>query len=83
MFHNFLDPYSNGKSLLNYTGYLVVVDSGASPHKKARSDLSREMKQLIGEDDLNKKIWDELLAGATNNSVRYSCLWDIVNCHCD
>jgi len=54
------------------TNCCLVIDSTASPAKKARSELSREMKQMIGEDDLNKKIWEELLAGATqDSSVRY------------
>ena len=52
----------------------LIVDSGASPAKKARNELSREMKQLIGEDDLNKKIWDELLAGAAQDSSVSVCV---------
>jgi len=40
----------------------LVLDSTASPAKKARNELSREVKQWIGDDDGNKKIWDELLA---------------------
>ncbi|XP_065904342.1 E3 ubiquitin-protein ligase UHRF1-like [Dysidea avara] len=45
-------------------------NSAASPAKKARNELSRGIKQLIGEDDVNKKIWDELLAGATQDSSK-------------
>jgi len=73
-------PISSHKSLIHIAGQdfvlvcFQIVDSVASPAKKARNELSREMRQLIGEDELNKKIWDELLAGATQESSVSMCV---------
>ena len=58
--------------LLSDSGVFVCLlsDSGVSPAKKQpRYELSKEMKQWISEDEANKKIWDELLRTANNNSV--------------
>lgn len=53
----------------------LLLDTGVSPAKKQpRYELSKEMKQWISEDEANKKIWDELLQTANNNSVCVVCI---------
>ena len=50
---------------------VLLLDSKDSPAKKQpRYELSKELKQWIGEDEANKKGWNELLQGvASSNSV--------------
>ena len=64
----------------------MFLDFGESPAKKQpRYELSKEMKRWISEDEANKKIWDELLQAANNNSVCvvlcvYMCMYNMYVC---
>ena len=62
----------------------LLLDSRDSPAKKQpRYELSKELKQWIGEDEANKKGWNELLQGVTNNnSVSLSTCVRIHMCVC-
>lgn len=56
----------------------MTADSSASAspqqRKQPRYELTKEQKQMIKADSLNKKVWDGLLATIkTHGSVRFAC----------
>ena len=63
---------SNDFYIMLFIGESNPSPSEASPVKKKAYSIAKDKLELIQEDTLNKKIWDEILSSYENFTVSYT-----------